>query len=282
MERPDRLHQLIQQTQKPLTLEAMQRIQGDNQTPLARFLLPELLRLSSADSRLQRSQQLLRDWDQQYRQDQAAPSILGMVWKQLLANTFRDELPEAYWPEGHDRWIEVVRQQLKQPNSPWWDNQSTDTVERRDDILRQSFEDAIIELEQRFGTDSRWWRWGALHQASFTHQTLGKSGIPPLEALFNRGPVPVSGGRGIVNANVWDASRSFAVNSIPSLRMVVDFNASRDSVMVHLTGQSDHAFHLHYTDQMELWQRMDYHPMNWEAEKIVATATKTLVLVPEP
>ncbi len=279
--RAARIHQLIQQAEGNLTLEAMQRIQRDSQTPLGKFLLPELLRLSFAESRLQRAQQILQNWDQQYRQDQAAPAILAMVWKQLLANTFHDELPEAYWPEGNDRWMLVMRQQLQQPQSAWWDDQSTEAVERRDDILRQSFEDAVTTLHNRFGTDSRWWHWGELHQVPFTHQSLGKSGIPPLEMLFNRGPVPVSGGRGMINANVWDASESFAVNSISSLRMVVDFSNLGDSEIIHATGQSGHAFHPHYTDQMDLWQRMAYHPMNGGTEDVSATAEETLVLVPE-
>jgi len=278
--RAERIHQLIQQAEEPLTLEDMQRIQRDSQTPLGEFLLPELLRLSFAESRLQRAQHILQNWDQQYRQDQAAPALLAMVWKQLLANTFHDELPEDYWPEGNDRWMEVMRQQLQQPQSAWWDDQSTEAVERQDDILRQSFEDAVTTLQNRFGTDSRWWRWGELHGVPFTHQSLGKSGIPPVEMLFNRGPVPVSGGRGMINANVWDASKSFAVNSIPSLRMVVDFGNLGDSEIIHATGQSGHAFHPHYTDQMELWQRMAYHPMGRKAGEVAVQAEATLILVP--
>lgn len=98
--------------------------------------------------------------------------------------------------------------------------------------------------------------------------------------LFNRGPVPVSGGRGMINANVWDASESFAVNSIPSLRMVVDFSNLGNSEIIHATGQSGHAFHPHYTDQMELWQRMAYHPMGRKAGEVAAQAEATLILVP--
>jgi penicillin amidase len=208
------------------------------------------------------------------------PHLFSLV--EVCQVVFHDELPEAYWPEGHDRWMVVMGQLLQQPENPWWDEQSTEAVEQRDDILRQSFEEAIATLSDRFGPHPRRWRWGDLHQVPFVHQSLGKSGIPPLEAVFNRGPIPVSGGRAIINAHVWDADQSFTVTAIPSLRMVVDFSDLGDSVMVHATGQSGHAFHPHYADQMVLWQRLDYHPMLWHPAEVADQAAATLTLVPGP
>lgn len=274
--RAERIQQLLEQAPTALTLADMQRIQTDSKSPLAEILLPELLRLSFLDPQLQQAQQLLQGWNQQYQQNQAAPAILGMVWKQLLAQTFHDQLPAAYQPDGSDRWIEVVRQQLQQPASPWWDDASTAAIEQRDDILRQSFAAAISALEERWGSNLQAWQWGDLHGVNFIHQTLGKSGMPPVEWLFNRGPVPASGGRGTINAIVWDAAKSFDITAIPSMRMIVDFSDLDNSQIVNATGQSGHAFHPHYADQMELWQQLEYRPMGADTDKAA-----TLRLMPQ-
>jgi penicillin amidase len=65
----------------------------------------------------------------------------------------------------------------------------------------------------------------------------------------------------MINANLWDASESFVVDTIPTLRMVIDLRNPDQSQIIHVTGQSGHAFHPHYTDQMALWQQMKYHQM---------------------
>ena len=62
-------------------------------------------------------------------------------------------------------------------------------MERRDDILRQAAADAVAELRGDQGDDPAEWRWGRMHLLTVRNQTFGKSGIGPIEWLFNRGPV---------------------------------------------------------------------------------------------
>ena len=111
------------------------------------------------------------------------------------------------------------------------------------------------------GDDPADWRWGRLHTLSLQNPTFGKSGIGPIEWLFNRGPYESGGGSAIVNAIGWDAHVGYEVDWVPSMRMVVDLGDLDASTWVNLTGASGHAFHPHYDDQAPLWQRGDDAPV---------------------
>ncbi len=68
-----------------------------------------------------------------------AAAYYNAVWRNLLALTFHDELKESVWPDGGGRWFEVVRRLLTEPDSPWWDDVTTDgVIENRDDILAEA------------------------------------------------------------------------------------------------------------------------------------------------
>ena len=74
----------------------------------------------------------------------------------------------------------------------------------------------------RLGKDPARWEWGRLHTLELVNPTLGTSGIGAVEWLFNRGPVRLGGGSAIVDATGWTASDGYAVDWVPSMRMVVD------------------------------------------------------------
>jgi penicillin amidase len=226
----------------------------------------------------------LRTWDFQQPAYDPAPSsaaaaIFNVAWKHLLLRTF-DELPADRRPSGSDRWWEAMRPILADRTSPWWDDHTTSTVETRDEILNYAFGDALVELSNRFGKNPADWRWGDLHQLELVNATFGKSGIGPIEWLFNVGPAGVSGGDAIVNATGWDASKGYEVDAVPSMRMIVDLSNLDASRWIQLTGNSGHAFHPNYDDQFELWRTGQNLPMHWDRASIEADATDTLTLRP--
>jgi penicillin amidase len=153
-------------------------------------------------------------------------------------------------------------------------------MERRDDIIGRALLAALDDLRERLGADSSQWTWGALHTATFDNQTLGESGVPPIESLFNRGPFATGGGKSIVNATSWDVTEGFAVTDVPSMRMLVDLSDFTRSETVHTTGQSGHAYHPHYDDMAPLWADMQYYPMLWERTAVIADAEGHLRLLP--
>jgi penicillin amidase len=217
--------------------------------------------------------------------DQAAPAIYNVFWRAVLGRTFHDNLPEDYWPDGNSTWFEVMRQLVQTPDSTWWDDKNTTPKETRDDILVLAFSDAVAELEKLLGTNAAKWTWGDLHTVTFHNQSLGISGIGPIEAIFNRGPYQTSGGSSIVNATGWNAAESdprlaYQVISLPSERMIVDISDLPASLSVITTGESGHAFHANYADQANLWRTIQYHPMLWGKQQVESSAEGHLVLTP--
>jgi penicillin amidase len=278
--RAERIVEMIKGASGPISKDDIQRMQGDDKNMLFDILGPVIAGLPLNDPKLTRARQLLQGWDGQEQMDQPAAALFEAFWRHLLADTFDDDLPQAFWPQGDSRWVEVVRRLASLPNSPWWDDGATPAVEGRDEIAARAFKEAVDELSASRGSNPESWRWGAMHTVTFRNGTLGESGIAPIEALFNRGPFPVSGSASIVNATNWDASKDYQVTSLPSMRMIVDLGDLSQSRSIHTTGESGHAFNPHYIDMADLWRTIQYHPMLWTREQIEAGAVDHLTLQP--
>ena len=150
------------------------------------------------------------------------------------------------------------------------------------EILVESMADAHTELTELRGEDMGDWNWGALHTATFENQTLGRSGIGPIEWLFNRtAPARVGGSPDLVNAVGWDTDESYVVDWVPSQRMVVDLSDFDSSTFVHTTGQSGHAFHPNYDSMIEMWVDGVHGPMPWSRAAVEDATSDTLTLVPD-
>jgi penicillin amidase len=196
-------------------------------------------------------------------------------------DVFGDELPTDEVIGGGDRWFTAVRDLWDSPDDAWWDDVRTkDVVETRDDAVRKALSEAADELKGLQGADPDGWRWGALHTLLVQNQTFGTSGIKPIEALFNRGPIETSGGKDAVNATGWVASEGYEVNWVPSMRMVLDLSDLDRSTWVNLTGASGHAYHRNYVDQLDSWAEGRTFPFPFTAAAVKAATTDTLILKP--
>ncbi len=283
--RAARIVEMIENAPGLIDAAYIQKMHGDNFNASAAYLFPLLLQLNLQDEHLIEVRDILTGWDYQNHMDLAAPALYNVFWRATLGRTFHDELPEDYRPDGGDIWFEVMRRLVQSADSAWWDDINTPVVERRDDILTLAFSDAVAEVEQLLGKDASHWTWGDLHTVTFHNQSLGTSGVAPIEAIFNRGPYPTSGGNSIVNATSWDAAetdpvKAYQVTWLPSERMIVDFSNLAASVSLNTTGESGHAFHPNYDDQIELWRTIQYHPMLWDRTQVESASKDHLVLTP--
>ncbi len=263
-----------------MTADTMRTIQFDSWNENASFLVPRITgaKVTGATADAVKT---LTAWDFTQPADSAPAAYFNVFWKNLLLDTFGDELPEDFLPDGGDRWFTVVRTLWDDPKDPWWDDVTTkDKVETRDDAVVRALDEATTELTGLQGSDPAGWSWGKLHTLTVRNQTLGKSGIGPVESLFNRGPITTSGGGSIVNATGWTPSEGYAVTWIPSMRMVLDFANLDDSTWVNLTGASGHAFNAHYVDQLDAWQSGTTYPFAFTATAVQAAAKDHLVLKP--
>lgn len=262
---------------RKLTAEDMTGIQLDTQDANAQALLPVIAGLE-LDSDAARGAELLAEWDASADADSAQAAYFAVFWRTLLDRMFGD-LPEATRPEGGDRWFAVVGSLLGQPDDAWWSDDDAG-ANGRDAVISASLAAAWDEASGLMGDDPAEWRWGRLHTLSLQNQSFGKSGVGPIEWLFNRGPYETGGGSAIVNAIGWDATVGYQVDWVPSMRMVVDLGDLDASTWVNLTGASGHAFHPRYDDQAPLWQRGDARTWPFTREAVRDAAEDTLVLRP--
>lgn len=279
--RAKRIVELIENAPGPIDVAYFQKMHADAYDGSAAFLVPYLLDVEMTQAELVGTRRLLEGWDYQMTADSAPAALYAAFWNRFLTNTFADDLPEGMAPTGSSRWFEVMRRIIDDNNSHWFDDVTTpDVVETRDQVMLASFEQAIVDVKIRLRADLTQWRWGDLHVANFENQTLGQSGIAPIEALFNRGGFGTGGGASIVNATGWRVGQGFEVTSVPSFRMIVDFSNFNNSLGIHTTGQSGHAYHPHYIDMAPIWAGVGYAPMLWSESEVSGAAASVLQLVP--
>lgn len=223
---------------------------------------------------------LLEDWDGSMAVDSAAAAYMAGVQRHLLLGTFADELPEEVEVGDRGGWWLVLDELLDRPDDPFWDDVTTDEVEDRDAMLVAALTAADAELVELLGEDVEDWAWGDLHQLELRHGTLGESGIAPVEALFNRGPLPTAGAGSVVNATGWDLVEGYDVSWVPSMRMAVDLARPDDARWISLTGVSGHAFHPHYADMAPAWARGETVRWPLTPSAVAASAVDELVLRP--
>jgi penicillin amidase len=265
-----------------ITLEDQEAIQFDGYDLNAEHLRPFVIAAVATPLEPVPSKALsaLTAWDLQNLSDRSGAAVWNATWNHILTRTFHDELAEDFWPEGGSRWFEVVRALASDNTDPWWDDITTPETETRDQILEAAFLDAVTELSVLMGDEVEAWTWGELHTAVFRNQTLGESGIGLIEDRFNRGPYEASGATSVPNAVGWDAREGYAVDWLPSMRMLVDLGDLGHSYAVHTTGQSGHTDHPHYDDMIPLWLAGDNVPLLWERTAVIDQAESMLILSP--
>ncbi len=278
--RAQRILGMIRNASGSFDIETFKQMQGDDMNLGALPIISQLMQVDLGDSHLDDLRTMLASWDGEQTLDSAPAALFNAFWKHLLAVTFRDEMPEDYWPEAGSgsSWYVVIGNLLDDPQNPWWDDATTTEVETRDDILRLAFADGVAELEQKLGNDPSKWAWGDLHSITFEHALM--SNFPVLDKLFNRGPFPVAGGNSIVNATSWSDSDDYAMSSGVSKRTIMDLSNWENSLDIATVGQSGHAYNPHYVDIAPLWANVEYLSMYWKRDVIEDQAQDHLILTP--
>ncbi len=263
-----------------VSIADIQAMHGDSSPAYVREILPTVLATSTDDPRLAEALDLLREWDGRAVRDSAGAALFESFRIHLVDLTLGDELGEQLLRRARSSAAVAVERLLADPACPWFDDVNTPEVETRDEIVLRALEAAVDELTEKLGQDMSRWRWGDLHTATFENQSLGQSGVAPIEAIFNRGPVAVDGARNTINATGYSMSHPYEVTTVPSQRMIVDLADFTRSLSMHTTGQSGHPFHRHYDDMIDPWRNIQYHPMLWQRADVEADAEGVLLLRP--
>ncbi|MFE6996339.1 penicillin acylase family protein [Microbacterium sp. NPDC057659] len=263
----------------PLTAQDLRDIHMDDEMWIGKQLTIAMQDVTVEGKGPKAAVKLLRSWDAQNTADSSAAAFANVLWSNLVQNIFsRRDNPMPITGQG--RLFTVVGGMLENPDDPLWTNKKL-RVNSMDEMLAFSAEQAYTELARLQGENIAQWNWGGLHALTLRSATLGKSGIAPIEMLFNRGPYRVSGGASVVNATGWNLGESYETTTVPSMRMVVDLSDFDRSSWIHLTGASGHAFNEHYTDQTEDWAAGRQDRWVFSKKAVTKATVDTLVLTPK-
>ncbi len=278
-----RIVQMLTAKEK-LSVEDFKKMQADVCSVQARELVPFLTRLEPKNRRQKKALEYLSRWNFRMDKDSIAAALYHTWYLKMVQNLLKDKLGQDIYEHyfykrlvGNCFHILAMPKMLEYPTSYWFGDGSESNVEKRDELVSASLEQAIEELTKTLGPDMSAWRWGRLHTATFRH-LLGM--IPPLDQILNAGPVGVGGDEYTVNNGGFDYSADFAQVIIPSYRQIIDLSDLSKSISMHSTGQSGQPASDHYKDFVEPWAKVEYHPMLFDKKTIEREAEGVLRLVP--
>ncbi|MFZ5808758.1 MAG: penicillin acylase family protein [Chloroflexota bacterium] len=283
--RARRIEQVLRAKEK-VSREEMCRLHTDTITLPGKELAEKLQQMAVENSKAQKAQELMKDWNG----DLAVNSVAGCIYevvrlalaRNLLEPALGQDLTEQYLGKafspvlmtlheffGHD--ITLILRMLENGES-WWVQQAGGLRA----WVEKSLAQAVEWLERELGTDSSKWQWGRIHGAVFPHP-LGLQ--KPLDQAFNRGPYPIGGDADTPCQTAYQPHQPYHNNAwSPSFRQVVDLDDLSRSVTIAPPGQSGHIGSEHYDDLIEPWLRGEYHPQLWKREQVEKEMRGKLVL----
>ncbi len=234
-------------------------VRAGNFTP---YLIDALDTLSSKTDIQLAAYNELKNWDYLMDKDLVAPTLYHVCIEAFLELTFQDE-QNTMGSFSRPSYAVLENLTKNAPDSKWFDNISTPEIEDRDDMILIAFNSVLEGLEEYYGTSNvSTWKWGEVHQIQIDHIM----GLPGLGV----GPYPVSGEAYTINPSYGSNFNNGVVStsysrSGASERIIVDFGNMNNSVSIIPSGERGISSSIHYTDQLEMYLRGEFHPQYFDA-----------------
>lgn len=251
--RADQIKLLIH-TRKDWTLEKMKDMITNVDSPIDAALYGEICSISQVTD--------LPNWNGEHETETVGPTIYYRALFHILRLAMEDELGEekfetfltTHWMKRSYALI------LQNENSPWWDNQETDTQESRDLIIKQALERSLDELKAELGPNMDDWAWETQHKLHMKHAF--SESVGPLARFLNSERVGVRGGHETINQSGFkltgEKENEIRVGS--QMRIICDLSDPRSSVSISPAGQSGHFLSPYYMDQFEMYCAGEFRP----------------------
>jgi penicillin amidase len=228
----------------------------------------------------QRALDLLANWNGEMNEHLPEPLIYAAWLRALQDRLIRDEIGPLADEFTHVEplFIERVYRDVDGA-SVWCDVIQSAPVETCTDMARLALDDALVWIEERYGSQIEALRWGDAHQATHDHPALGE--VPLLRYFVNIRQSTSGGDHTLLRGRTLGKGNEPFLNVHGAgYRGVYDFADPDSSVFVTSTGQSGHFLSRHYDDLGELWRRGEYIPMSLDENLARAAAVGVTVLQP--
>jgi penicillin amidase len=281
-----RIDQMLDATPKH-SMNSFAKMQRDHVSLAAQELLPILRKTVPRTDRAKAALDALAGWSGEMDVNSAQPLIYNAWMREASRRIFADELGEAlmkdYWEQRnvHQPMVNVL--QNKEGQGSWCidvTKPQTDKPQSCGDVLSVSLDDALADLERRYGKDMSQWRWGSAHVARSEHRPFGK--VEPLDRIFDV-RIPAPGDLYTVNSarfNLRDEKEPFASRHGAGLRALYDLSNLENSRFIHSTGQSGNVLSSLYRNYAQRWVDVAYVPMKTQRAEVEKNKLGTLTLSP--
>lgn len=252
---------------------------NDNTSAVAPSLVKKWLQfldVPSMNANEKKAVAILSTWKGNHELDEIAPTIYNKWVFCYLKNTFQDELGKEDFNAflGTHIMKQVIASQSTNPTSIWWDDlQTKNKKETQNEIMFQSFQEAIQSLQKQLGNQPEQWTWNKVHTVEYQH-AMGK--VPALRGFFNVGPFEINGSNEVINNLMFSFNDEgmYEVKAGPSTRRVIDFSDIENCWSILPTGQSGNPMSSHYEDQAQMYAKGKFRKMMLNKVEIQKNATK--------
>lgn len=262
--RARRIEQLLQDKISKgelISVDYVERMQGDTVDLSVQGLLQHLKQFSPKEPEQQRALQYLSNWNGDMARDSQAAAIV-FVWMRYLREELFAPAERNYWDRERETSeikkivsntsYDQILNALTQGASNWCAGGSCDA------LLSKSLNRAIRELKKLRGSDMDSWRWGDVHETVYEHIPFSSLKFPAriFERRISSGGSPDT--INVANA-VYDESEGYEQNFSAGFRQIIQMNNSSVShFYMNSTGQSGNVLGSHYDDMIGSFRDVQY------------------------
>ena len=254
-------------------------LQADTTSLAALDIVPVLLRLAGEprSELARRTLSALGAWNGTMAPDKAEPLVYTAWVRAVMARLFAGRL-EGDFPAYWDNRPRVMLATLAGEGG-WCDARgAAASAGSCAHAVGLALDDALSDLQKRFGSDPARWRWGKAHRVQLRHAIFGR--VRVLGWLWGKNLEVGGDAHTLMRGGVRfaDSAEPYRAAHIASLRAILDVGEPGGSLFVLPTGQSGHPLSPHYLDQALRWRDFDYLRLPQQGE----SGRSVLRLVPAP
>ncbi len=215
-----------------------------------------------------RALRLVGEWNAALESTSAAASVYTAFLERYAYNTLADDVGEALYRQyaAYTRLPLKAMLSLTKRYKPddslsavWFDNKRTPQYESRDEIIRQSFREAVAIVQKNMNAASdidsvEAWNYGRLHRLRLRHILANGATWTrlPLEGVVNGQTLEYGGDGTTISSGEWSLNRPFDVVAGASMRFVCDMSDTL-AFMILPSGNTGEIMTRNYSDQTQLW-----------------------------
>ncbi|MCI0776398.1 MAG: penicillin acylase family protein, partial [Chloroflexi bacterium] len=146
------------------------------------------------------------------------------------------------------------------------------------DLVETAFKSGVDYLANRFGSDAGKWRWGDMHRTGHVHPLA--EAFPESSVRLNPPSVEAAGDGDVPFASASPTPAEFSIKTGPINRYIHDPSNWSNGRWIVPLGASGHPGSPHFSDQQEMWAKVETIPQLWDWDEIATTAETTQHLLP--